>query len=99
MGNHRPVSFTSVPRKVMERPIFGTISKHIADKKLTVNSHHGFIKGKLCLSNLIASFNEMSSFVDDGRAMNVVYLDISNTFNAVSHNTLTDNLMQYRLNR
>ena len=98
MGNHRPVSLTSIPGKVMEQLSLGTISKHIEDKKMTVSSQHGFIKGKLCLINLIAFYNEMSSFVGDRRATNVVYLDVSNTFNTVSHNILTDNLMQYRLN-
>lgn len=66
---------------------------------MTVSSQHRFIKGKLCLINLAAFYNEMSSFVDYGRAMNVVYLDIRNTFNTVPHNILIDNLFQYRLNK
>lgn len=99
MGIHRPASLASISRKLMEQLILGTISKHIEDKKMIVSSQDGFIKGKSRLINLVALYNEMSIFVDDGRAMNVVYLDISNTFNAVSHDVLTDNLIWYRLNK
>ncbi|KGL72885.1 RNA-directed DNA polymerase from mobile element jockey, partial [Tinamus guttatus] len=33
-GNYRPVSLTSVPRKVMERLILAVVSKHMEDKKV-----------------------------------------------------------------
>lgn len=54
MGNHRPVSLTSMPKKVIEQLILGAISKHIEDKKVAVISQNGFIKGKLSKIDLIA---------------------------------------------
>jgi len=47
-----------------------------------------FTKGKSCLTNLIAFCNGMTSWVDEGRALDVVYLDFSKAFNTVSHNNL-----------
>lgn len=52
----------------------------------------GFIKGKLCLANLVACFSEMISFVDRDRAVDVICLCFSKTINKVYHNILIDKL-------
>lgn len=62
------------------------------DKKVIGTSQHGFRKGKACLTNLIAFYNEAKSL---GRAVDVVYLYCSKGFNTISHNNLIDRLMRY----
>ena len=44
VGNSRPVSLTSVPRKVMEQPVVDAISKQLGEKKDRRRSQHGFTK-------------------------------------------------------
>ncbi|KAJ7415265.1 hypothetical protein BTVI_38830 [Pitangus sulphuratus] len=68
------------------------------DKKATGGSQHGFIKGKSCLTNLIAFYNETSTWMDEGRAVDIVYLDFSNVFDTVSHETLIGKVKKCELN-
>jgi len=72
----------------MEQLILEVIIKQVEEKKVTRSSQHGFTKGKSCLTNLIAFYDSMTSWVDEGRAVDVVCLDFSKAFDTVSHNIL-----------
>lgn len=39
------------------------------------SSKHGFTKGKYCLTNLIAFYNETTTMMVKGRAADITYLD------------------------
>ncbi|GAB0209906.1 mitochondrial enolase superfamily member 1 [Grus japonensis] len=96
-GNYRPVSLTSIPGKVMEQLILGVIYNYVEEKVVIRNGQHGFTKGKSCLTNLIAFYDGMTSWVDEGRAVDVVYLDFSKAFDIVSHNILIGKLRKHGL--
>ena len=60
-GNYRPVSLTSVPRKVIEQLVLDAISKHLEEKKAIRSSHYGFTRGKRCLTCFAAFYGDISS--------------------------------------
>jgi len=96
-GNYRLLSLTSIPGKVMEQLILEAIIKQVEEKKVIRSSQHGFTKGKSCLTNLITFYGGMTGWVDEGRAMDVVYLDFSKAFHTVSLNILLGKLRKYGL--
>ena len=74
----------------MEQIILNAIMQHMRDNQGIGLSQHGFMKGTSCLTNLVSFCDRVAYLVDEGKAVDVVYLDFSKAFDtAVSYTHLT----------
>ncbi|GAB0185682.1 mitochondrial enolase superfamily member 1 [Grus japonensis] len=92
LGNYRLVSLTLVPGKVMEQIILSTNMWDVQDNQVIRPSQHGFMKGRSCLTNLISFYDKVTRLVDEGKAVDVVYLDFSKVFSTICHSILLRNV-------
>mgnify|MGYP003529753736 FL=1 len=96
-GNYRPVSLTSVIGKLLESIVKDSLIKHLDKYKLIHNSQHGFTSGKSCLTNLLEFFEEVTKALDNGEAVDLVYLDFAKAFDKVPHCRLVKKLEAHGL--
>ena len=53
---------------------------------------HGFIRRKSCTSNLLEVLDHVGSLLDDGKQVDMIYMDMSKAFDKVNHGCLLQKL-------
>ena len=83
--NNRPVSLTSVICKLLERLSKDHLVDFLVKNKLINPSHHGFLKARSCLTNMLCFLEDVTKWVDEGSPLDIIYLDLKKAFDKVPH--------------
>ena len=86
--NYRPVSLTSVICKLLERLIKDHLVDFLVKNKLINPSQYGFLKARSCLTNMLCFLEDVTTWVDEGSPVDIIYLDFKKAFDKVPHQRL-----------
>jgi hypothetical protein len=62
--------------------------EHINVNKLINDTQHGFTKKRSCLTNLLEFLEFVTDYIDQGKPIDVIYLDFQKAFDKVPHKRL-----------
>uniref|UniRef100_A0A8C3KCP4 Reverse transcriptase domain-containing protein n=1 Tax=Calidris pygmaea TaxID=425635 RepID=A0A8C3KCP4_9CHAR len=83
----------------MERIILGELSWQVQGRQGIRASQHGFRKGRSCLTNLISFYDHVTHFLNEGKAVDIVYLDFGKAFDTVPHGVLLEKLANHGIDK
>ena len=56
---------------------------------------HGFVRGRSCTTQLVVSHHQWSKALDEGRQVDVIFLDFAKAFDLVAHDVLLQKLCNF----
>ena len=93
--NYRPISLTSVVCKIMESLVRDHIMDYMLENKYFTNRQYGFLPGRSTIIQLINILDIWTEALDQGKHIEVVYMDIQKAFDTVPHRRLLHKLQMY----
>ena len=79
----------------MESMLKVAIMAHLEKYELIRESQHGFTRGRSCLTNLLEFLEDVTLNLDEGRPVDVIYLDFAKAFDTVPHERLFVKLLAH----
>ena len=79
----------------MERLVRKALLKHMIDNDFLSEYQHGFIQGRSCTTQLLKVVDKWSEILDQGGAVDTVYLDFAKAFDSVPHQRCLGKLEGY----
>lgn len=95
--NYRGVAVLPGLNQIAEKLIHEQIFFHV--KNQLNERQHGFTKQKSTLTNLLEYVQRLSTMIDKGEQIDVIYMDMAKAFDRVPHKRLIQKLSFFGLNR
>ena len=69
--------------------------QHLESHKLIAKEQYGFVKGRSCLTNMLETLDDITSNLDKGQELDMVFVDYRKTFDSVPHRRLLHKIKSY----
>ena len=92
--NYRPVSLTSAVCKVFERILVKHLSNYLEENSIISELQFGFRAAHSTVDQLIVTYNDITSMIDQGNTVDLVFFDFSKAFDLVDHALLITKLQE-----
>ena len=73
---------------MMESVLRDAITTHLERNKLIKGNQHGFMKGRSCVTKLLEFLEKATLAADEGKALDVIFLDFAKAFDKVPRERL-----------
>jgi hypothetical protein len=90
--SYRPISLTSIICKILESIICEKVNEFVEENKLITKNQHGFTRNRSCSTNLLEFYGKIYGEFDEGRAIDIIYLDFKKAFDKVNHELLINKI-------
>ena len=81
--NYRPVALTSILIKIFEKVVRKTLVEYFDKHNLFNQNQHGFRRARSCISQLLSHFDRVIRLLEEGKIVDVIYLDFAKAFDKV----------------
>jgi hypothetical protein len=92
VSNYRPISLLSTLAKVQERIVYKCLYRFLADNNLLTPKNSGFKEKDSAMYQLTSIVDKIYRALEDGKDINMVFLDVSKAFDKVWHRGLLHKL-------
>ena len=96
--NYRPISLTCVACKVMESLIRDQLMNYFLENNLISDFQYGFVKGRSTMLQLLKILDELTTCLEHGGQIDIIYTDFEKAFDKVPHKRLLSKLYSYGVN-
>ncbi|XP_065662661.1 uncharacterized protein LOC136085296 [Hydra vulgaris] len=93
--NYRPISLISIQCKIIEKMTRKKLIIYITENKLLKPQQHGFVQNKGCLTNLLETFDIITTEIEDDYPVDILFLDFAKAFDKVPHHRLIYKISNY----
>ena len=97
-NNYRPISLTSIVRKVLESIIRDKIINHMEANNLFSNKQYGFITGRSTTLQLLKVLDDWAEIMDNNGQVDIIYMDFMKAFDQVPYKRLLQKVKSYGIN-
>ena len=92
VSNYRPISLLCIVSKVMERYLYNSVYNIVEP---LINTHqHGFMTAKSCTTQLLSVYDTVGKHLDEGKQIDMIFIDFSKEFDSVNLNLLIHKLQK-----